>query len=81
MYACTHTHTYISTKALFCHAEPERNTDVAFATVKTQEILQGTVVRESAEGHGTVEWVLFLFQIAFMRSNIILYINIAMSAL
>ncbi|XP_031418146.1 keratin, type I cytoskeletal 18 isoform X2 [Clupea harengus] len=35
--------------------EPERNTDVAFATVKTQEILQGTVVRESAEGHGTVE--------------------------
>ncbi|XP_062400277.1 keratin, type I cytoskeletal 18 isoform X2 [Sardina pilchardus] len=42
-------------QSLVILTEPERNTDVKIATVKTQEILQGTVVRESAEGHGTVE--------------------------
>ncbi|KAL2086811.1 hypothetical protein ACEWY4_017870 [Coilia grayii] len=42
-------------KSLVILTEPERNTDVKIATVKTQEILQGTVVSESAEGHGTVE--------------------------
>ncbi|XP_041958903.1 keratin-like protein KRT222 isoform X1 [Alosa sapidissima] len=42
-------------QSLVILTEPEKNTDVKIATVKTQEILQGTVVRESAEGHGTVE--------------------------
>lgn len=35
--------------------EPEQDKDLPIATVKTQEILQGNVVRESAEGHGTIE--------------------------
>lgn len=39
------------------HPEPVRNTDGEICTVKTQEILEGNVVRESAEGHGNVEWV------------------------
>uniref|UniRef100_A0A3Q2U2L6 Keratin 222 n=1 Tax=Fundulus heteroclitus TaxID=8078 RepID=A0A3Q2U2L6_FUNHE len=36
-------------------AEPELDKDLPLSTVKTQEILQGNVVRESAEGHGTIE--------------------------
>lgn len=39
-------------------AEPEHDQDLPISTVKTQEILQGNVVRESAEGHGTIVWVL-----------------------
>lgn len=35
--------------------EPEQDKDLPLSTVKTQEILQGNVVRESAEGHGTIE--------------------------
>uniref|UniRef100_A0A8C9YUU7 Keratin 222 n=1 Tax=Sander lucioperca TaxID=283035 RepID=A0A8C9YUU7_SANLU len=35
--------------------EPEREKYLPISTVKTQEILQGNVVRESAEGHGTIE--------------------------
>nr|XP_040041630.1 keratin-like protein KRT222 isoform X1 [Gasterosteus aculeatus aculeatus]XP_040041631.1 keratin-like protein KRT222 isoform X1 [Gasterosteus aculeatus aculeatus] len=34
---------------------PEKDKDLPISTVKTQEILQGNVVRESAEGHGTIE--------------------------
>lgn len=37
------------------HPEPVRNKDGEICTVKTQEILEGNVVRESAEGHGNVE--------------------------
>ncbi|XP_040929607.1 keratin-like protein KRT222 isoform X2 [Betta splendens] len=33
----------------------EPDADLPIATVKTQEVLQGNVVRESAEGHGTIE--------------------------
>lgn len=36
-------------------AEPEQDNHLPISTVKTQEILQGSVVQESAEGHGTVE--------------------------
>ncbi|XP_063065030.1 keratin-like protein KRT222 [Engraulis encrasicolus] len=42
-------------KSLVILTEPERNTDVKIATVKTQEILQGKVVSESAEGQGKVD--------------------------
>ncbi|XP_043079481.1 keratin, type I cytoskeletal 19 isoform X2 [Puntigrus tetrazona] len=35
--------------------EPVLNKDGEICTVKTQEILEGNVVRESAEGHGNVE--------------------------
>lgn len=38
--------------ALF--SEPTQD-DSPISTVKTQEILQGNVVQESAEGHGTIE--------------------------
>lgn len=34
--------------------EPAQD-DLPISTVKTQEILQGNVVQESAEGHGTIE--------------------------
>uniref|UniRef100_A0A3P8WAI9 Keratin 222 n=1 Tax=Cynoglossus semilaevis TaxID=244447 RepID=A0A3P8WAI9_CYNSE len=37
------------------HTEPETDKDLPISTVKTQEILQGNVVQESAEGHGTIE--------------------------
>uniref|UniRef100_A0A3B5LSR8 IF rod domain-containing protein n=1 Tax=Xiphophorus couchianus TaxID=32473 RepID=A0A3B5LSR8_9TELE len=44
---------------MVCHGclsiEPEQDKDLPLSTVKTQEILQGNVVRESAEGHGTIE--------------------------
>ncbi|KAK6300419.1 hypothetical protein J4Q44_G00285170 [Coregonus suidteri] len=40
---------------LFDYEEPERDNDLRISTVKTQEILQGNMVRESAEGTGTVE--------------------------
>ncbi|MEQ2262612.1 hypothetical protein XENORESO_017204 [Xenotaenia resolanae] len=39
----------------------EQDKDLPLSTVKTQEILQGNVVRESAEGHGTIEYVLIFF--------------------
>ncbi|KAM9314951.1 keratin-like protein KRT222 isoform 2-T2 [Pholidichthys leucotaenia] len=42
-------------QSLVILTEPELDKDLPISTVKTQEILQGTVVRESAEGHGTVE--------------------------
>ncbi|XP_036381469.1 keratin-like protein KRT222 [Megalops cyprinoides] len=42
-------------KSLVILTEPESSMDGKMATVKTQEILQGNVVRESAEAHGTVE--------------------------
>lgn len=35
-------------------SEPAQD-DSPISTVKTQEILQGNVVQESAEGHGTIE--------------------------
>lgn len=39
---------------LFIFSEPAQG-DLPISTVKTQEILQGNVVQESAEGHGTIE--------------------------
>ncbi|CAN9510028.1 unnamed protein product [Ophioblennius macclurei] len=42
-------------QSLVILTEPEQDKDLPIATVKTQEILQGNVVRESAEGHGTIE--------------------------
>ncbi|KAG8015028.1 hypothetical protein GBF38_022267, partial [Nibea albiflora] len=45
----------IDSRSLVILTEPEQDKDLPIATVKTQEILQGNVVRESAEGHGTIE--------------------------
>ncbi|KAK5602519.1 hypothetical protein CRENBAI_009726 [Crenichthys baileyi] len=42
-------------QSLVILTEPEQDKDLPLSTVKTQEILQGNVVRESAEGHGTIE--------------------------
>ncbi|XP_038570435.1 keratin, type I cytoskeletal 18-A isoform X2 [Micropterus salmoides] len=42
-------------QSLVILTEPEQDKDLPISTVKTQEILQGNVVRESAEGHGTIE--------------------------
>ncbi|XP_026160308.1 keratin, type I cytoskeletal 18 isoform X2 [Mastacembelus armatus] len=42
-------------QSLVILTEPEQDKDLPISTVKTQEILQGNVVQESAEGHGTVE--------------------------
>ncbi|KAK2815584.1 hypothetical protein Q5P01_026051 [Channa striata] len=42
-------------QSLVILTEPEQDKDLPICTVKTQEILQGHVVRESAEGHGTIE--------------------------
>ncbi|KAK6269313.1 hypothetical protein J4Q44_G00393720 [Coregonus suidteri] len=42
-------------QSLVILTEPERDNDLRISTVKTQEILQGNMVRESAEGTGTVE--------------------------
>ncbi|KAM6972005.1 keratin-like protein KRT222 [Aplochiton taeniatus] len=42
-------------QSLVLLTEPERDSEFQISTVKTQEILQGNVVRESAEGRGTVE--------------------------
>ncbi|XP_015827153.3 keratin-like protein KRT222 isoform X2 [Nothobranchius furzeri] len=42
-------------QSLVILSEPEQDNDSPISTVKTQEILQGNVVRESAEGHGTIE--------------------------
>ncbi|XP_062304874.1 keratin, type I cytoskeletal 18 [Osmerus eperlanus] len=42
-------------QSLVILTEPETDNELRIATVKTQEILQGKVVRESAECHGTVE--------------------------
>ena len=39
---------------IFLFSEPAQD-DSPISTVKTQEILQGNVVQESAEGHGTIE--------------------------
>ncbi|XP_035000718.1 keratin, type I cytoskeletal 18 isoform X1 [Hippoglossus stenolepis] len=42
-------------QSLVILTEPEQDNDLPISTVKTQEILQGNVVQESAEGHGTIE--------------------------
>ncbi|KAA8594524.1 hypothetical protein FQN60_011659 [Etheostoma spectabile] len=42
-------------QSLVILTEPEQEKYLPLSTVKTQEILQGNVVRESAEGHGTIE--------------------------
>ncbi|XP_034397418.1 keratin, type I cytoskeletal 18 [Cyclopterus lumpus] len=42
-------------QSLVILTEPEKDKDLPISTVKTQEILQGNVMRESAEGHGTIE--------------------------
>ncbi|XP_029907436.1 keratin-like protein KRT222 [Myripristis murdjan] len=42
-------------QSLVILTEPEQDKELQISTVKTQEILQGHVVRESAEGHGTIE--------------------------
>ncbi|XP_038828387.1 keratin, type I cytoskeletal 18-A-like [Salvelinus namaycush] len=42
-------------QSLVILTEPKRDNDLRISTVKTQEIFQGNVVRESAEGTGTVE--------------------------
>ncbi|XP_063739294.1 keratin-like protein KRT222 isoform X2 [Eleginops maclovinus] len=42
-------------QSLVILTDPEQDQDLPISTVKTQEILQGNVVRESAEGHGTIE--------------------------
>ncbi|XP_029357338.1 keratin, type I cytoskeletal 18-A isoform X2 [Echeneis naucrates] len=42
-------------QSLVIFTEPEQDTGLPISTVKTQEILQGNVVQESAEGHGTIE--------------------------
>ncbi|XP_047221013.1 keratin, type I cytoskeletal 18 [Girardinichthys multiradiatus] len=42
-------------QSLVILTEPEQDKDLPLSTVKTQEILQGNVVQESAEGHGTIE--------------------------
>ncbi|XP_037620815.1 keratin, type I cytoskeletal 18 isoform X1 [Sebastes umbrosus] len=42
-------------QSLVILTEPEKDKDLPLSTVKTQEILQGNVVRESAVGHGTIE--------------------------
>lgn len=42
-------------QSLVILTEPEQDKDLPISTVKTQEVLQGNVVRESAEGHGTIE--------------------------
>ncbi|XP_078121227.1 keratin-like protein KRT222 [Sander vitreus] len=42
-------------QSLVILTEPEHEKYLPISTVKTQEILQGNVVRESAEGHGTIE--------------------------
>ncbi|XP_035494130.1 keratin-like protein KRT222 [Scophthalmus maximus] len=42
-------------QSLVILTEPEQDADLPISTVKTQEILQGNVVQESAEGHGTIE--------------------------
>uniref|UniRef100_A0A3Q3IR20 IF rod domain-containing protein n=1 Tax=Monopterus albus TaxID=43700 RepID=A0A3Q3IR20_MONAL len=42
-------------RSLVILTEPEQTKDLPISTVKTQEILQGNVVQESAEGHGTIE--------------------------
>uniref|UniRef100_A0A3B4WU12 Keratin 222 n=1 Tax=Seriola lalandi dorsalis TaxID=1841481 RepID=A0A3B4WU12_SERLL len=45
----------IATYRRLLEREEEQDKDLPISTVKTQEILQGNVVRESAEGHGTIE--------------------------
>ncbi|XP_068177083.1 keratin, type I cytoskeletal 17 [Antennarius striatus] len=42
-------------QSLVILTEPEQDNDSPISTMKTQEILQGNVVRVSAEGHGTIE--------------------------
>ncbi|XP_061763322.1 keratin, type I cytoskeletal 18 [Nerophis ophidion] len=54
--------------------EPEQDRELVISTVKTQEILQGNVVQESAEGHGTVETenidrVIKQWESSFFRGN------------
>ncbi|XP_018581662.1 keratin-like protein KRT222 [Scleropages formosus] len=42
-------------KSLVFFTEPERRAEKNSAPAKTQQVLRGTVMRESAEAHGTVE--------------------------
>ncbi|XP_054633993.1 keratin, type I cytoskeletal 18-A [Dunckerocampus dactyliophorus] len=61
-------------QSLVILTEPEQDKDLPIATVKTQEILQGNVVQESAEGHGTIETekidkVIKQWENSFFRGN------------
>nr|XP_057945238.1 keratin-like protein KRT222 [Doryrhamphus excisus]XP_057945247.1 keratin-like protein KRT222 [Doryrhamphus excisus] len=61
-------------QSLVILSEPEQDRDLPISTVKTQEILQGNVVRESAEGHGTIETekidkVIKQWESSFFRGN------------
>ncbi|XP_075941630.1 uncharacterized protein LOC142950144 [Anarhichas minor] len=61
-------------QSLVILTEPEKDEDLPISTVKTQEILQGNVVRESAEGHGTIETekidqVIKQWESSFFRGN------------
>ncbi|KAM3842762.1 keratin-like protein KRT222 [Diretmus argenteus] len=42
-------------QSLVILTEPDQDKELPISMVKTQEILQGNVVRESAEGHGRIE--------------------------
>nr|XP_061833195.1 keratin, type I cytoskeletal 18 [Nerophis lumbriciformis]XP_061833196.1 keratin, type I cytoskeletal 18 [Nerophis lumbriciformis] len=61
-------------QSLVILTEPEQDRELAISTVKTQEVLQGNVVQESAEGHGTVETenidrVIKQWESSFFRGN------------
>ncbi|XP_020568476.1 keratin-like protein KRT222 isoform X1 [Oryzias latipes] len=61
-------------QSLVILTEPEPDKDLPICTVKTQEILQGNVMRESAEGHGTIEtekvdMVIRQWEGSFFRGN------------
>ncbi|XP_057700612.1 keratin-like protein KRT222 isoform X1 [Corythoichthys intestinalis] len=61
-------------QSLVILTEPEQEKQLPIATVRTQEILQGNIVQESAEGHGTVETekidkVIKQWESSFFRGN------------
>ncbi|XP_061881941.1 keratin-like protein KRT222 [Entelurus aequoreus] len=61
-------------QSLVILTEPEQDRELAISTVKTQEVLQGNVVQESAEGHGIVETenidrVIKQWESSFFRGN------------
>ncbi|XP_061536683.1 keratin-like protein KRT222 isoform X2 [Phycodurus eques] len=61
-------------QSLVILTEPHEDKHLPISTVKTQEILQGDVVQESAEGHGTVETekidkVIKQWESSFFRGN------------
>ncbi|XP_061628180.1 keratin-like protein KRT222 isoform X1 [Phyllopteryx taeniolatus] len=61
-------------QSLVILTEPHEDKHLPISTVKTQEILQGNVVQESAEGHGTVETekidkVIKQWESSFFRGN------------